>query len=176
MNEEKKEKKEKKKGGSWDKVKGFAKWLGTSSWIFLLIGGILFIVWGFIGLAHPAFVEATIEQAPVLYANLVIDIAGALHIHGIFTYIMWFIGGILAIIFTFAFVKPRFSNKWKEEDYDYLINDVIKIGKLRIPLMLIVGIILEIVMSWWSGLLIIIPLLLLFFLRPKEYKRTEEEK
>ncbi len=89
---------------------------------------------------------------------------------------MWFIGGILAIIFTFAFVKPRFSNKWKEEEYDYLLNDVVKIGNLRIPLMLIVGIILEILMAWWSGLIIMVPLLLLIFMGPKKYKWTEEEK
>ncbi len=90
---------------------------------------------------------------------------------------MWFIGGTIAIVFAFAFIKPRFSNKWKEEDYDYLFNDVIKIGKLRIPLMLIIGIILEILMSWWSGLFFLfIPLLLLIFMGPKEYKWKEEEK
>ena len=174
MNEEKKEKKEKKRGDSWDSVKGFAIWLGTYGWIFLLIGGILFILMGFIGLAYPAVEESL---PPVLYTNLVIDIAGYLHVHGLFTYVLWFIGGILAIILTLAFVKPRFSNKWKEEDYDYLLNDVIKIGNLRIPLMLIVGIILEILMSWWSGLFFLfIPLLLLIFMGPKEYKWKEEEK
>ncbi|MFX0186589.1 MAG: hypothetical protein ACFE8A_02515 [Candidatus Hodarchaeota archaeon] len=167
MNEEKKQKE------YWDNLKGFAIWLGTYGWIILLFGGILFILWGFIGLLYPAVAEATIEQVPVLYANLVIDIAGILHIHGLFTYIMWFVGGILAIIFTFAFVKPRFSNRWKETDYDYLLNDVIKIGRLRIPLMLIVGIILEILMSWWGGLIIIIPLLLLVFIGPKKYKWKE---
>ena len=37
MNEVKKEPKEKKQGDSWDSVKGFAIWLGTYGWIFLLI-------------------------------------------------------------------------------------------------------------------------------------------
>jgi len=88
--------------------------------------------------------------------------------------VMYLIGGVLAIILGIFFVKPRFSNKWAEDDYDYLLNDVIKIGKLRIPLMLIFGIILEILLSWWGGLIIIIPLLLLIFMGPKEYKWTEE--
>ena len=80
----------------------------------------------------------------------------------------------MAIIFAVALVKPRFSDKWADKDYDYLLNDVVKIGSLRIPLFLIIGIILEILLSWVGGLIILIPLLILIFAGPKEYKWKEE--
>ncbi len=164
MNEVKTENKEKKQGDSWDSVKGFAVWLGTYGWIFLLITGIIYIIGGLALLTLAAiFVGYGIIGPQTLVET---TIRGAYYL----------IGGILAIIFTVAFVKPRFSNKWAEEDYDYLLNDVVTIGKTRIPLMLIIGIILEIFLSGWGGLIIIVPLLLLIFMVPKEYKWTEEEK
>ena len=162
MNEVKTEKKEKKQGDSWDSVKGFAIWLGKYGWIFLLITGIIYIIVGFIYFTGAAI------WGPYLPAS---DVA-TLALRGVF----YLIGGILTIIFTVGFVKPRFSNKWAEEDYDYLLNDVVTIGKTRIPLMLIIGIILEIFLDGWGGLIIIVPLLLLIFMGPKEYKWTEEEK
>jgi hypothetical protein len=155
-------KKEKKQGDSWDSVKGFAVWLGTYGWIFLLITGIVYIIVGFIYFTGAAIWGPYLPASDVAY----------LAFYGVF----YVIGGILTIIFTVLFVKPRFSNKWAEEDYDYLLNDVVTIGKTRIPLMLIIGIILEIFLSWWGGLIILVPLLLLIFMGPKEYKWTEEEK
>lgn len=173
MNAENKEGRGEREGGSWNGVKGLATWLGTYGWLFLLIGGILYILGGLVGLAYPE-VEELVE--PILYTNLVIDISGYLHVHGLFTFVVWFIGGTLAIVFALALIKPRFSDKWREENLDYLLNDVVRIGNSRIPLMLVVGIILEIVMAWWSGLIFIfIPLLLLIFVGPKKYKWTEQE-
>ncbi len=163
MNEVKTENKEKKQGDSWDSVKGFAIWLGKYGWIFLLITGIIYIIVGLLYLTLAAiFVGYGIGPQSLFELTL----------YGVF----YLIGGILTIIFTVGFVKPRFSNKWAEEDYDYLLNDVVKIGSTRIPLMLIIGIILEIFLSWWGGLIILVPLLLLIFMGPKEYKWKEEEK
>jgi len=127
MNEVKTETKEKKQGDSWDSVKGFAVWLGTYGWIFLLITGIVYIIVGFIYFTGAAI------WGPYLPASDVATLA--------LSRVFYVIGGILTIIFTVIFVKPRFSNKWAEEDYDYLLNDVVTIGKTRIPLMLIIGII-----------------------------------
>ena len=170
MNEVKKEKKEKKQGNSWDSVKGIADAMGKWSWIILLIEGIIYIIWGLYILTLVGIIGAAAGAAGVA-GYLAYDLA-TLTMYGV----MYFIGGLLAIIFSVAFVKPRFSNKWAKEDYDYLINDVVKIGKTRIPLMLIIGIILEIFLSGWGGLIILVPLLLLIFMGPIEYKWTEEEK
>jgi len=158
----------KKEKSSWEGVEGFAKWLGQYCWIFVLIEGVLFIIWGIVGLAWLAAAEAAVQEVPGAAAAVAYDIALAR-----LTYTLWIIGGILGIIFAVALVKPRFSNKWADKDYDYLLNDVVKIGSLRIPLFLIIGIVLEILMSWWGGLIIIIPLLLLIFMGPKEYKWKE---
>ncbi len=168
MSSESKPKEKKKSTSSWDSVEGFAVFLGKIAWIILLIEGIIFIIVGIAYLIVFAVTAAAAQAAGVLgyYAA---DIA----YYTIYGW-LYLIGGILGIIFAVAFVKPRFSNKWAEKDYDYLLNDVIKLGKIRIPLMLIIGIILEILMSWWGGLIILIPLLLLIFMGPKEFKWTEE--
>ena len=168
MSSESKSEEKKKSGSSWDSVEGFAVILGKLAWIILLIEGIIFIFWGIYYLYWVSVVTAAAEAAGVL-DYVAADIA-TLTFYGW----LYIIGGILGIIFAVAFVKPRFSNKWAEKDYDYLLNDVIKLGKIRIPLMLIIGIILEILMSWWGGLIILIPLLLLIFMGPKEYKWKEE--
>ena len=156
MNEVKKEKKD-----SWDSVKNIAIGMGKWSWIVLLIEGIIYTILGLYILAWAVVIVGLLPYDPT-----------TLVIYGV----MYLIGGLLALVLSVAFVKPRFSNKWKEEDYDYLLNDVVKIGSFRIPLMLIFGIILEILLSWWGGLIILVPLLLLIFMGPKEYKWTEEEK
>ena len=167
MSSESELKEKKKKGPSWDSVEGFAVFLGKIAWIILLIEGIIFIFWGIYYLYWVTVVTAAAEAAGVL-GYVAADIA-TLTIYGY----LYIIGGILAIIIGVALVKPRFSNKWADKDYDYLLNDVIKIGSLRIPLMLILGIILEIFLAFWGGLIIIIPLLLLILLGPKEYKWKE---
>jgi len=89
MNEVKKEKKDSWSGG----VKGFADWLGTYGWIFLLITGIIYIVVGLIYLTGAAIFGGFL---------LASDLA-TLVIYGV----LYFIGGILAIIFTVVVVKPR---------------------------------------------------------------------
>ena len=148
---------------------GFAQFLGKIAWIVELIIGILFIFVGIYYLWWASWVTAAAEAAGP-YGYYAADTIATLTIYGV----MYIIGGILAIIFAVALVKPRFSDKWADKDYDYLLNDVVKIGSLRIPLFLIIGIILEILLSWVGGLIILIPLLILIFAGPKEYKWKEE--
>lgn len=92
----------------------------------------------------------------------------------IFRGIWYIIGGIVTLIFAVVIVKPRFSDKCATKDWDYLLNDVLIIGNIRIPWMLIWGIILEVFGNWWGGLPIIIPALLLIFMGPKPYNWTVE--
>lgn len=147
---------------------GFAQFLGKIAWIVELIIGILFIIVGIYYLVVMAVVAAAAQEAGV-YSYVAADIA----YYTIYGW-LYIIGGILGIIFAVALVKPRFSDKWADKDYDYLLNDVVKIGSVRIPLFLIIGIILEILLSWVGGLIILIPLLILIFAGPKEYKWKEE--
>jgi hypothetical protein len=159
---------EQKKSSGDEGLMNFAVFLGKIAWIILLIEGIIFVILGIYYLVVLAAVAAAAQQAGV-YSYVAADIA-------YYTIYGWFylIGAILAIIIAVALVKPRFSNKWAKKDYDYLLNDVVKIGNLRIPLFLILGIILEIFLAFWGGLIIIVPLLILIFAGPKEYKWTEK--
>ena len=161
------EKKEKKKT-SWESVEGFASFLGKWAWIILIIEGLIFIIYGIIGLSAGIAAASLAQQAGVggLVAG---DIA-----YYTFFYIWYLIGGIATIILAILLVRPRFSKKWAEKDYDYLLNDVIQIGNIRIPTMLIIGVIIEIFLQFWGGLVILIPLLLLIFIGPKEYKWKTE--
>lgn len=157
-----------KKSSDDEGIMGLAVFLGKIAWIVLLIEAIIFIIIAIYYLVVLATLAAAAEAAgatPYVAADLMY-----------YTIYGWFflIGAILAAIFAVAFVKPRFSNKWAEKDYDYLLNDVVKIGNLRIPLFLILGIILEIFLAWWGGLIILVPLLILIFAGPKEYKWTEK--
>ncbi len=161
-------KSQQKKSSSDDGAMNFAEFLGKIAWIVVLIEGFIFIFWGIYYLYWASVATQVAEQYGA-YSYVAADIA-SLTLYGV----MYIIGGILGIIFAVAFVKPRFSNKWADKDYDYLLNDVVKIGSARIPLFLIIGIILEIFMSWWGGLIIIVPLLILIFAGPKEYKWTEK--
>ena len=165
------EKKTQPKKSSGDEgLMGLAVILGKWAWIILLIEAIIFLIFAIYFLVVLAAIAATAEAAGVTPY-----VAADLMYYTIYGW-LYLIGAILAIIFAVAFVRPRFSKKWAEKDYDYLLNDVVKIGNLRIPLFLILGIILEIFTSWWGGLIIIVPLLLLIFMGPKEYKWTEEKK
>ncbi|TFG30240.1 MAG: hypothetical protein EU532_01255 [Promethearchaeota archaeon] len=162
-------KKPKPKKSSGDEgLMNLANFLGKIAWIIVLIEGFIFIFWGIYYLYWASVVTQVSEQYGV-YSYVAADIA-TLTLYGV----LYIIGGILGILFAVAFVKPRFSNKWADKDYDYLLNDVIKLGSTRIPLFLIIGIILEIFMSWWGGLIILVPLLILIFAGPKEYKWTEK--
>lgn len=77
---------------------------------------------------------------------------------------------ILIGILTLFIVKPRFSDKCASKDWDFLLNDVLVIGNVRIPWMLIIGIIIEILgLWWWGGLAILIPMIFLLVAGPKPY-------
>ncbi|GAH14569.1 unnamed protein product, partial [marine sediment metagenome] len=67
--------------------------------------------------------SASVAQAYGVFGYVAVDIA-----YLTFTYVMEIIAGIVAIVIALLLVKPRFSSKWADEDYDYLLNDVIKIG------------------------------------------------
>ncbi|TFF85200.1 MAG: hypothetical protein EU551_04485 [Promethearchaeota archaeon] len=163
-----KPKQQKGKSSSDSGLMGLAEFLGKIAWIVLLIEAIIFVILAIYYLVVLAAVSAAAAEAGV-YSYIAADLA-------FYTIYGWFylIGAILAVIFAIAFVRPRFSKKWADKDYDYLLNDVIKIGSVRIPLFLIIGIILEIFLAWWGGLIILVPLLILIFAGPKEYKWKEE--
>ena len=82
--------------------------------------------------------------------------------------IIW---AIIIILLAFAIIRPKFSNKCANKDWDSLYNWFLNLGGIKIPWMLIWGIIIEAFSwYWWGGLPILIPALVLIFAGPKPYE------
>ncbi len=142
---------------NWPSVENFVSELGKWAWIIGIIDGIIYLIWGFVWLGQ---ILALVAQ----YPNILTYLPGV--------EIWYIVGGIVTIVFSFIIIKPRFSDKCAARDWDYLLNDVLQIGDVRIPWMLIWGILIEVFGQWWGGLPILIPALLLIFMGPKPYNWT----
>lgn len=135
---------------NWENIESFVTILGKWAWVIAVINGVVYLLWGIIWFAF----------IPFSFMNA--------------TYIWYIISGIITIIIAIIIVKPRFSSKCAAKDWDYLLNDVLTLGNIRIPWMLVWGILIEIFGNWWGGLPIIIPALLLIFMGPKPYDWTTD--
>ena len=93
---------------------------------------------------------------------------------GIPTAIWYIICGVIAIIISFAIIKPKVSDKCAQKDWDHFYNWVWKLGNFRFPFVLFWGIILEIFGYYWGGLPVILIAVMIIFLGPKEYKWSEK--
>lgn len=137
------------KHASW--VSSLGKW----AWVIIIINGILGIIVNII----------LIAEIVAIYANL----------PGVSPPIFWNVWGIiwaiLIILVAFAIIRPNFSEKCAAKDWDNLYNWFLNIGDIKIPWMLIWGIIIEgFGWYWWGGLPILIPALVLIFAGPKPYE------
>ncbi|MFX1365783.1 MAG: hypothetical protein ACFFCE_02960 [Promethearchaeota archaeon] len=127
--------------------------LGKWAWVIGIINGIINIIRGFFGF----FVIG-------------------LGIFGIGLRIWLIISGIIIILISFVIIKPKFSYKCAIKDWDGLYNWFLIIGEVRIPWMLLWGIIIEIFGYGWGGLPIIICSLALLIAGPKKYDWNAEKK
>ena len=77
---------------------------------------------------------------------------------------------IIGLVIGFFIIRPKFSKPCGEQDWDALYDWGLKLGSVKIPWMLIWGILL-LIFSWyaWGSVLVIIPALVLLFLGPKKY-------
>ena len=136
-------------------VSGLGKW----AWIAGLINGILeliFALWGIsVGLATNAL------TFPFAYYSPIYDI-------------FQIIGAAILIFVSFAIIKPKFSSKCAEKDWEALFGWTLSLGGTKIPWMLIWGFIFTI-FSWyyWGGLFVLLPAFLLLFMGPRPYNWSE---
>ena len=119
------------------------------AWLIGIINGIIYIFWG-------------------IYALVVLGYFGILYASAIF----WIIGGIINILLSLIFVRPRFSTPCKNKDWDALYNDYILLGNFKLPFMILLGILMEIFGYYWGGFAVLIPALILLFAGPKQYNWT----
>ena len=131
---------------------GWVSGLGTWAWVIALVSGIIDIIIAISGLA--------VVGAASLFFGFG---------YGIGYYVWWLISGIIVIIIAVVIIRPKFSKRCSEKDWDGLLNWVIG-GNVRFPMMLFWGIMVEIFGYGWGGFAIIIPALVLIFAGPKKFE------
>ncbi|MCF2141882.1 MAG: zinc ribbon domain-containing protein [Candidatus Lokiarchaeota archaeon] len=135
----------------WNTIEKYVVFVGKWSWL-VLIGNVLtYLIIGIISIVTGVAVNRTLGT----------NTGGAT----IGTGIWMIIGAILTGVFLYFIVLP-FSKKIEAKNYTFLVNDVIILGKLRIPRMLFWGIVIEIFSQGWGGLFILVPALCICFLGP----------
>lgn len=137
---------------NWSKYESFVSELGKWAWVIVLINGAIYVFWGIWILAWSG-----IGWGPWLW------------LPGRALGVWYLIGAGLTIALAIIVIKPRFSNKCANKNWEWLFNDVLVLGSIRIPWMLIWGIIVTVVGQWWGGFPILIPAFILIFAGPKPY-------
>ncbi len=107
----------------WPRIENYVQIVGKYSWIFAFVGALVFEILAFVSISSR------------LYANAIWDVI---------------ITAVDAICL-FIYVYSRFGKKAQNKEWQWLVDDVLKVGLYRIPWMLIFGVILE-VFGYWSGL------------------------
>ena len=136
-------------------VSGLGKW----AWIAGLINGILgliFALWGIgVGVAAQALLYPYYTYNP-------------------FPEIWSIIGAAILIFISFAIIRPKFSSKCAEKDWEALYGWTLALGGTKVPWMLIWGIIFTL-FSWlyWGGIFVLLPAILLLFMGPRPYNWSE---
>jgi len=143
----------------WETLEPIVTVVGTWAWVIALLNGLISIIWALITL---------VPILPLLTNPLIAP------------YVPWFdivwniIVAIVEVLFAIIILRPRFSNKCKEKDWDYLLNDVLKLGNFRFPWMFVWAIILTIFSwSYWGGAAVWFCAVVIIFLGPKTYQWTE---
>ena len=135
--------------------------IGKWAWIIVILNGILQIIVPLIDYAVRAIAWSLVLPYPLLIG---------------FTEIWDIISGVIVIVIGFFIIKPQFSAKCVDQDWDGLLDWVLVLGTFRVPWMLIWGIVL-LIFDWyfWAAAVILIPAALLLFAGPKEFKWSTEE-
>jgi len=160
---EKPTKKPAKKSGEWQ-FASIVSLIGKWAWVIIIVNAIIYVIWGLYSFFTAYAVWQTLRNYYISLGWTVPPFSGA------FTPIWYLIGAIIAIIFALLIIKKKFSDKCGNKDWDALYDWVLVAGNIRIPWMLIWGIILEVFTVGWGGLAVLIPAVLLIFIGPKPYK------
>lgn len=145
----------------WETLEPIVTVVGTWAWIIAIINGLISIFWA-------------IYQIVLVLPYLSLALSFGVGIPW-FDIVWGIIVAVVEILFAIAILRPRFSNKCKEKDWDYLLNDVLNLGSFRFPWMFVWAIILSIFSwSYWGGAAVWFCAIVIIFLGPKPYQWTEE--
>ncbi|TXT64337.1 MAG: conserved membrane protein of unknown function [Promethearchaeota archaeon] len=138
----------------WETLEPLVTEIGKWAWVIGIINGLIYILVAVYWIA--------------LFGPVLVYIPSTL-----FEVIWNILGAVIAIFFSLVIVRPRFSNKCKNQDWDYLLNDVLMLGNIRFPWMFIWAIILSIFGYGWGGAAVLFCAFVLVFMGPKPYQWTE---
>ncbi|MHA2399274.1 MAG: hypothetical protein ACXADU_10360 [Promethearchaeota archaeon] len=137
-------------GEEW-KHAGWVSGLGTWAWVLGIVGGVISIIIG---------ISTIATFSGFLFLGLGLALGPAI----------WnIISGFIAIIIAIVIIRPKFSKRCADKDWDTLMNWVMSDG-FRFPWMLFWGILLHIFGYWFAGAFVTIPSLVLIFAGPREYE------
>jgi len=157
---------EQKPESQWESENGFVITLGTWAWLFSLANGVVYLIWGIVIVFVQTRVTSQMTFAIPFFAEEVRTVWYASRGIGFY----YLIGGAINIVFSIAIIKFRFSDKIKDRDWDFLYEkDILKLGSVRFPLMLLWGILLAVFGYGWGGALVLIVAFWLIFAGPREY-------
>ncbi|MFW9866379.1 MAG: hypothetical protein ACFFEN_09820 [Candidatus Thorarchaeota archaeon] len=135
---------------------GWVSTLGKLAWIFIMINGIVGIIWGIVNIGQ------------VVAANSLLPPSSQIPVP--FRYIWYLIWSIVVIIIAVIIIRPKFSKPCGEKDWETLYGWYLKLGSLKVPWMFIWGLIFTF-FSWyaWGGVFILIPAIMLIWIGPRKY-------
>lgn len=146
----KKEKKPAKKKGekseSWSKAEPWVVGLGRFAWLIGIAAAAVYIIYG-------------ITLLPIRWY--------------IGTGIWYIASGAAAAVLSLIYGLGSFSKTCADKDWNFLVNDVIKFGSLRVPKMLFFGILIAVFSNGWGAAGFLIPAILIFVIQPVKMQWKE---
>lgn len=124
-----------------------ADWVGKYAWLILILIPIIMLIFSLL---------ATI---PLIIASI---------IPGTGNLIWSIISTIFEIPLAWFWVKPKFSERCANREWDLLLDDVIVVGGYKIPWMLVMGLPLEVFGYGWLGLVVLGPAIAIIFFGPRQ--------
>lgn len=125
---------------TWKSLEDVISFIGRYSWIILAFIAVILII-----LAILSFIASGILEG----IWNILSVA-------IMAYLVWTYGKV-------------YSQKSKEKDWSFLLNDVLVIGSFRIPKMLAYGIVISFFTYGTAVILIVAPALLIMYMGPEEF-------
>lgn len=165
ITEDKKMSENKSSSSTWDSLEPIVTFAGKWAWIWGVIVGIVYIIVALVALPAAAAAADAWETCNIYFPGL----CGPRNF-GYGTIVWQIITAIVSIAVSVLWVLPKFSKPCGEKDWDGLLTNVVKLGDIKIPWMLIMGVILAIFGYGWGGAVVLISALLIIFLGPRKYE------
>jgi len=125
---------------TWKSLEDIISFVGKFSWIILAFIAFWLVFWAILSFIGSGIVTGVWNLLSV----------------AIMAYLVWTYGKI-------------YAQKCKEKDWSFLVNDVLVIGSIKIPKMLVYGILICIFTYGTGIILIVLPALLTMFMGPEEF-------